>query len=407
MHSTRSDRPPTSPDRDANEGTLRIGPLAIGGRAVLAALSGYSDAAMRRVARGHGAPYCVHEVVLDRDVLAGGRLLRPVLDLAGADHPPGGQLMGSEPETFARAARALVDAGYDVIDLNFGCPVPKVLGRCRGGYLLGTPARALEVVERVLDAVAGDRPVTVKLRRGLDESVESERAFFAILDGAFARGVSAATVHPRTVRQRYVGASDWRFLRRVREHVGTHTLLGSGDLFAPHDILRMLRETRVDGVTVARGAIGNPWIFRQYAALAAGREPVAPTVAEQREVIACHVAALLRLHGDRRGFQRARTQAVHYAAVHPEPVAVRDAFVAAREPGDLERVLEVHYPASRAHERSSGLAALGLSAQRVRESYGADADEDDASSSCDPGASRTPRRQSRAPAAATNPQQLP
>src|SRR5690606_301804 len=142
---------------------LRIGPLQLDLPAVQAALSGYSDLPMRRVARAHGAPFCVNEVVLDEAVLTRGRLQRRILDVRPDDHPVAGQLMGAVPETFGRAARELVRAGYDVVDVNFGCPVPKVLGRCRGGYLLGDPGTALDIVERVVDACAGDVPVMVKM----------------------------------------------------------------------------------------------------------------------------------------------------------------------------------------------------------------------------------------------------
>lgn len=346
---------------------LRIGGLELQLPAVQAALSGYSDGAMRRAARAQGAPYAVHEVVLDRDVVAGGRLVRHLLNLEADDHPIGGQLMGAEPTMFARAARELVTAGYDVVDLNFGCPVPRVLGRCRGGFMLGDPDRALDVVDRVVQAVAGERPVTVKLRRGLDDSPASECDFFRILFGVIERGGAAVTVHPRTVSQRYVGRSDWEFLARVRREIGAFTLLGSGDVFAPVDVLRMIDSTGVDGVSVARGAIGNPWIFRHVADLCAGREPSAPTVGEQRQVIATHAADSVRLHGPRRGFTRARTQAIQYAATHPDPTVVRDGFVACRSPADLDGVLARHYPPSRADERSAVLEARGLSAQGVRD----------------------------------------
>ena len=113
--------------------------------AVQAALSGYSDLAMRRVARAYGARYALHEVVLDRAVTTKGKLQREILDVPEDDHPVGGQIMGSDPAGFGPAARMMADAGYDVIDLNFGCPVPKVLGRCRGGYLLSTPDTALSM----------------------------------------------------------------------------------------------------------------------------------------------------------------------------------------------------------------------------------------------------------------------
>src|SRR5690606_5319364 len=128
--------PPMPPVPTTGRPPLVLGSVPIGMPAVQAALSGYSDLPMRRVARRHGAPYCLHEVVLDRTVLTRGRLQRLLLDLPRDDHPVGGQLMGASPADFGRAARLLADAGYDVIDLNFGCPVPSVLGRCRGGYLV-------------------------------------------------------------------------------------------------------------------------------------------------------------------------------------------------------------------------------------------------------------------------------
>jgi nifR3 family TIM-barrel protein len=326
---------------------LRLGPIALDLPAVQAALSGYSDLAMRRVARVHGAPFAFHEVVLDRLVLTRGKGRKRVLHVPDDDHPVGGQLMGSEPEAFGAAAADLVAAGSDLVDINFGCPVSKVLGRCRGGYLLSQPADALEIVARVLDAVAGRVPVTLKMRRGLDDSPASRERFFAILDGAFARGVASVTVHGRTVRQKYVGPSSWEFLAEVKRHVGARTLLGSGDLFSPFAIRRMLAETGVDGVTVARGCIGNPWIFAQTRALLAGRVPRAPTLAEQRAAIEQHAAAAGAIYDPITAAAKTRHHAIKYAQLHPEPVAVRDAFVAVRDARALRAVLEEWYDEAR------------------------------------------------------------
>src|SRR5438045_2645586 len=182
---------------------LTIGPLTIHMPAIQAALSGFSDRPMRAVARRYGAEFAMAEVVLDELVILKGRLRARLLEIGQDDHPIGGQLMGSRPEQFAEAAIDLVEAGYDSIDLNFGCPVRKVLGRCRGGFLLSEPAQALTIVKAVMESVGGRRPVTLKMRRGFDDSAESERHFFAILDGAFGLGAAAVTVHARTVEQRY------------------------------------------------------------------------------------------------------------------------------------------------------------------------------------------------------------
>lgn len=312
---------------------LRLGKVEIGMPAVQAALSGYSDLAMRTVAREHGAPYALNEVVLDELVLQKGKLQRRILSVPEHDHPVGGQLMGSEPHTFGRAAREMVDAGYDVVDVNFGCPVNKVLGRHRGGWLLQAPDIALAMVDAVLQAVAGDVPVTVKMRRGSDDSPEAEARFWTILEGAIARGITAATVHPRTVAQKYVGPSRWPFLAKVKAHVGAFPILGSGDLFSAFDVLAMLRETNVDGVTVARGCIGNPFVFGQIRELLAGRPALRPTMAMVRAALARHWQLAVPFYGDaRRALPHARMHAIKYGQYHRDPLWARERLVTMRGP---------------------------------------------------------------------------
>src|SRR5262245_23755285 len=214
-------------------GQLRIGPLRLDFPVVQAALSGYSDMPMRLIARRLGAPYTLCEVMLDRFVvqLKPRRRNRHFLHVADEEHPTGGQLMGADPTEFGPAALRLVENGFDVIDINFGCPVKKVLGRCRGGFHLGQPDVALEIIRRVRDAVPTHIPVTLKMRRGIDDSAESRDKFFQIFDAAYDLGVAAITVHGRTVKQRYDGPSRWEFLRELKEHADERVVLGSGDLF--------------------------------------------------------------------------------------------------------------------------------------------------------------------------------
>jgi tRNA-dihydrouridine synthase B len=318
-----------------------IGRLRLAGTAVQAALSGYSDLAMRTVAREHGAPYALNEVVLDELVLQKGKLQRRILAVPEHDHPVGGQLMGSRPETFGRAARELVNAGYDVVDVNFGCPVNKVLGRHRGGWLLQDPDTALAMVDAVLQAVAGDVPVTVKMRRGSDDSPAAEARFWAILDGAVARGIAAVTVHPRTVQQKYQGPSRWPFLARVKQHLGAFPVLGSGDLFSPFDVLAMLQQTGVDGVTVARGCIGNPFVFAQVQALQAGRPALRPTMAEQRAAMLRHWQLAVPFYGgEAKALPHVRMHVIKYGQYHRDPIHARERLVTLRTPADLPRLVE-------------------------------------------------------------------
>ncbi|QGJ69459.1 tRNA-dihydrouridine synthase [Planctomycetales bacterium 10988] len=339
---------------------LRLGDLELDFPVVQAALSGYSDGPMRLLARRLGASYALCEVMLDQMVLTCGKKTRRMMQVSDEEQPVGGQLMGSKPEDFGPAAMRLVEAGFRVIDINFGCPVKKVLGRCRGGYLLSQPEIALEIVSRVRDAVPAELPVTVKMRKGMDDTNESKEKFFTILDGAFARGVAAVTVHGRSVQQRYIGPSNWNFLKEVKEFLGERTLLGSGDLFSAEDCLRMMQETGVDGVTVARGAIGNPWIFREARALAAGKPlPAPPTVYEQREVISEHYRLADEYYGEDRGNRIMRKFGIKYAQLHPDPIAVRDAFVRIRHPGSWQKVIEQWYSEDRPGLRPSPPTDLG------------------------------------------------
>jgi nifR3 family TIM-barrel protein len=330
----------TTPNR------LRLGPIELDFPVVQAALSGYSDWAMRVVARRLGAPYALCEVMLDQFVsqVTKGRKARRYLRTSDEEHPVGAQLMGANPEDFGPAAKQLVAAGFDVVDINFGCPVKKVLGRHRGGYLLGQPDTALEIVARVREAVPPHVPVTVKMRRGLDDSAQSRDNFYRIFDGAYERGACAITVHGRTVEQRYVGPSRWEFLREVKQHAGTRVVLGSGDLFTPQACIDMLRQTGVDGVTAARGAIGNPWVFPQARALAAGQSlPEPPSVHQQREVIAEHYRLAEELYGPELCGRQMRKFGIKYSRLHPRATEVRDAFVAVARPGEWKTVLERWY----------------------------------------------------------------
>ena len=344
---------------------LNIGSLSIQLPAIQAALSGFSDRPMRMVSRRFGAGFAMAEVVLDEHVTLKGALRTRIFKIGDDDRPLGGQLLGSRPEQLAEAASDLVDAGYDLVDINLGCPVKKVVGRCRGGFLLSEPNDALAIVKSVILAVGGRRPVTLKMRRGFDDSAESERNFFSIVDGGFELGVASITVHGRTVKQRYVGPSNWEFLTRVKRHVGSHTILGSGDLFTSHAVYRMMRETGVDGASVARGAIGNPFIFRECRALLEGRPVSPPSVAEQLEAMELQIGEIRKLCGPDFVGPAFRKFGISYADIHPLRDEVRQAFINSRTTEDVLGVLATWYhdrrewPAAKPRDALTHLIAAG------------------------------------------------
>ncbi len=336
-----SNRHPLAPPLRA----LRLGPVEIGFPAVQAALSGYSDWPMRVIARRLGAPYTLCEVLLDRFVLDQKlhRANRRQLKVTDEEHPVGGQLMGSDPAQFGPAALKLVEAGFDVVDINFGCPVKKVLGRCRGGFLLSEPETALEIVARVRNALPPHIPVTVKMRRGIDDSAQSRENFDAIFDGVFRLGAAAVTVHGRTVTQRYVGPSNWDILADIKGRAPGRLVFGSGDLFTAQACMAMVARTGVDGVSIARGAIGNPWIFEQVRAAAEGRPIRRPRLHEQRDVLAEHFRLAEETYGPQRSCALMRKFGIRYAQLHPRHEDVKRAFVAVTRPDEWYAVLRTHY----------------------------------------------------------------
>jgi nifR3 family TIM-barrel protein len=318
---------------------LSIGPVTIDPPVMLAALAGYSDLPYRLLCREQGAPFCATEMMLDRQLLLPGKLRRRLVHVDPADHPVAGQIIGSEPAVMAEAAAELGRTGFDVVDVNLACPVRKVLSRGRGGALLRRPEQA----ERILRAVvaATDRPVTAKLRGGFERLGELD--FWRVAEAAFEAGAAAICVHARTVEQRYRGRADWCFLAEVRRRLPGRAIIGSGDVWDPPAAVAMIRRTGVDGAAFARAAIGNPWIFRQLSDHLAGRPISAPSLDEQRDLLARHFDHAVALYGPRRGPKMMRKFGIKYARLHPTPAKVRAAFVAVKRPSAWHDVLKDFY----------------------------------------------------------------
>jgi len=347
-----------------------------------AGLAGYSDASMRIIARRHGCPYCVTEALLDRTLLDGGKGFAKA-DLgelenntpAGAeDHPLCGQIMGSDPDEMAAAAVKMVEQGrraakeyrlirerglaaapdsadpitahertFAAIDVNLACPVRKISRKARGGHWLREPDGAIDILRAVRDAVPSDIPVTLKIRRGSDDSPEAESNFYRIFDAAYEHGLAWATVHGRTVEQKYVGPSNWGFLRELTRRRPDRVIFGSGDVWSAEDIFRMIEYTGVHAVSVARGCIGNPWIFRQARALMAGEPPAPPSIAEQRDVLEAHFRLSRAVNGERKASLLMRKFGVRFAAHHPESEEVRTRFIHVKSTDEWIAVLDQWY----------------------------------------------------------------
>jgi tRNA-dihydrouridine synthase B len=324
---------------------IQIGSIELPFPFCQAGLAGYSDRAMRVVARRRGCPYAVTEALLDVILLNGGEGLRRSIDISDDDHPVAGQVIGSEPESMAKAAGILHRAGYDVIDLNFACPVKKIKNKARGGHMLLDVDRAVAILGAVRDALPGRANLTVSLRRGFDDTTESVDRFYQIVETAWSNEYAAVRVHGRTVEQKYLGPARWPFLAEVKHRYPGRTILGSGDVFTAQDVVRMRRETDVDVVWVARGAIGNPWIFRDAARLLADPDAALtpPTIAEQREALAEHFRIAMQIHGEQLAGRRMRKMGIKYSRFHPLAVEVKAAFINVRSLRDWTNALETFY----------------------------------------------------------------
>jgi nifR3 family TIM-barrel protein len=320
-----------------------IGPVQLAQPFCQAGLAGYSDRAMRLVARRRGCPYAVTEALLDTILLSGGQGLKKSIDINDEDHPVAGQIIGSDAEPMARAAQLLHERGYNVIDLNFACPVKKIKNKARGGHMLLDTQRAISIVKGVRDALPPTATTTVSLRRGFDDSGESRERFYELVETIWASGYSAVRVHARTVEQKYLGQSRWDFLREVKQRWPDRTILGSGDVFTAQDVVRMLRETGVDIVWIARGAIGNPWIFTHAAQLLRGESITPPTIHEQRDALAEHFSIAMEIHGEQLAGRRMRKMGIKYSRFHPRSVEVKAEFINVRSLRDWTAVLDRYY----------------------------------------------------------------
>jgi tRNA-dihydrouridine synthase B len=321
---------------------LKIGSIRLDVPFFQASLAGYSDLAMRNLACRFGSPLTFNGVMIDTLAMHPSVVNKHGFTPAHDQHPVGAQLVGTESKMMSAAARFLFEAGYDLIDLNFACPAPKVLRRGRGGSMLRNPNRVLEIYRRVREAVPC--PVTMKLRIGYDESEGSKEDFWAIAENSAAEGIDALIIHGRTVSQDYRGRADWDIPAKLKRRFPLTTIIGSGDIFTPESVLERLKETGIDGVAIARGAIGNPWIFSQTRSLyEAKSKPSEPTIEEQADIMLWHFEEVIKLHGRRKGVGYFRKFSVHYCRLHPEKRHVRKDLLAADNPDGVRAAIKYWY----------------------------------------------------------------
>ena len=256
---------------------MQIGSVTLAGRLALAPMAGVTDLAFRKFCREQGAALTVTEMVSTKAVCYQDRKTPRLLALGEDEHPAAAQVFGHEPETMAEGAKiARAVSGCDIIDINMGCPAPKIVNNGDGSALMRDPALAARVIEAVVKAV--DVPVTVKFRKGWDEKSVNCVEFARMAEAA---GAAAITIHGRTRAQQYSGKADWDAIRAVKQAVSI-PVFANGDVAEPADAVRILEYTGADAVMIGRGALGDPWIFeRANALIETGVCPPLPPFAER------------------------------------------------------------------------------------------------------------------------------
>ncbi len=296
---------------------LKYGSIQLNMPFIQAPLSGYTDHPMRILAKRFGCPLTFTGVMLDKIALHHKALKKLKFQPMENEHPVGAQILGDDPEVMAAAAKKFIETGYDLIDLNFACPAPKVLRRARGGHLMQQPAVIRETFLRTREAV--NCPVSMKIRIGYDKSEAAKEDFWTICENAATDGVDVLSIHGRYVCQKYRGKADWSLIAEAKERFPKLTIFGSGDIMTPEVAIERLSETGIDGIIVARGAIGNPWIFQDIRALYNGDpKPAPPSLTKQGQVMLEHFEMVTAARSIQKAVPYFRKFMAGYCKRHPE-----------------------------------------------------------------------------------------
>jgi tRNA-dihydrouridine synthase B len=314
---------------------MLIGAVVVAEPAVaLAPMAGVTDLPFRLLAKELGCSLLYSEMVSDKGLLHNNCHTLDMLRIDDRERPVAVQIFGSEPAPMAAAARIVARAGADIVDINMGCPTPKIVKNGEGSALMRRQELARAIIAAVAEAVTV--PVTVKIRKGWDEASVNAVEIAALAEQA---GAAAIAVHGRTREQFYAGQADWDIIRRVKERVSI-PVIGNGDVRTPEDAARLLAYTGCDAVMVGRAAQGNPWIFRQIGQyLANGRTPPPPSLAERLEVLARHLDMLIAHKGEHIAIMEMRRHAAWYTKGLPHAAEIRLRLNQAESRGDFARIL--------------------------------------------------------------------
>lgn len=310
---------------------MEIGSLKINGHASLAPMAGVADRAFRELCVGYGASYVVSEMISSKGVSLGDRKSKQLMQLSEMERPAGVQIFGSDPEIMAESVKTVLEVQPQFVDINMGCPAPKIAGNGGGASLMRNPELAEQIVAAVKNA-CGETPVTVKIRAGWDFDTINAVEMAKRAENA---GAAAVTVHGRTRQQMYAPPVNHEIIAEVKKAVSI-PVVGNGDITDGSSAAKMLENTNCDFLMVGRGALGRPWVFQQINAyLNEGRILPEPPVSERMRVMLNHIQMLCTYKGERVGIREARKHAAWYTK------GIRGAAQYRRELGMLESISQL------------------------------------------------------------------
>jgi nifR3 family TIM-barrel protein len=317
----------------------KIQPLSIGGvtlpnNLILGPMAGVTDLPFRLLCKDQGAGLLCMEMVSAKAILYKNKNTEALLTTDPAERPVSLQLFGSDPDIMAEIAKQIEERPFDILDINMGCPVPKIVNNGEGSALMKNPKLAGEIIRKTANVIK--KPVTVKIRKGFDDDHVNAVEMAKIAE---ASGAAAVAVHGRTREQYYSGKADWDIIRQVKEAVSI-PVIGNGDLRTAEDVIAMQEQTGCDGFMIARGAQGNPWIFKQILHYFETGEPMGrPAVEEVVAMILRHARMMIAYKGEYTGMHEIRKHAAWYTAGYPNSAQFRGRINEVESYAELEKLL--------------------------------------------------------------------